>query len=101
MGGHATQDLVTTFGFAGCCVFGMSQIVSGRKRVGNLVTLIMYWQTLTQPLYVLSYSYRHISSSLIDAERLLQLLNTKPTVADQDGANDLVVKEGKVEFKEV
>jgi ABC-type transport system involved in Fe-S cluster assembly fused permease/ATPase subunit len=101
MGGHATQDLVTTFGFAGCCVFGMTQIVSGRKRVGNLVTLIMYWQTLTQPLYVLSYSYRHISSSLIDAERLLQLLNTKPTVADQDGANDLVVKEGKVEFKDV
>jgi ABC-type transport system involved in Fe-S cluster assembly fused permease/ATPase subunit len=101
MGGHATQDLITTFGFAGCCVFGMTQIVSGRKRVGNLVTLIMYWQTLTQPLYVLSYSYRHISSSLIDAERLLQLLNTKPTVADQDGAIELVVKEGKVDFKDV
>jgi ABC-type transport system involved in Fe-S cluster assembly fused permease/ATPase subunit len=101
MGGHATQDLITTFGFAGCCVFGMTQIVSGRKRVGNLVTLIMYWHTLTSPLYVLSYSYRHISSSLIDAERLLQLLNTKPSVADQDGAGELMVKEGKVEFKDV
>jgi ABC-type transport system involved in Fe-S cluster assembly fused permease/ATPase subunit len=100
MGGHAAQDVITTFGFAGCCVFGMTQIVSGRKRVGNLVTLIMYWHTLTSPLYVLSYSYRHISSSLIDAERLLQLLNTKPTVADQDGAKELVVKEGKVEFKD-
>ncbi|KAF1912132.1 hypothetical protein BDU57DRAFT_560030 [Ampelomyces quisqualis] len=98
MGGHAAQDLITTFGFAGCCVFGMTQIVSGRKRVGNLVTLIMYWHTLTSPLYVLSYSYRHISSSLIDAERLLQLLNTKPTVADQEGSKDLVVKEGSVEF---
>lgn len=62
MGGHAVQDLVTTFGFAGCCVFGMTQIVSGRKRVGNLVTLIMYWHTLTSPLYVLSYSFRHVSS---------------------------------------
>lgn len=101
MGGHAAQDVITTFGFAGCCVFGMTQIVSGRKRVGNLVTLIMYWHTLTSPLYVLSYSYRHISSSLIDAERLLQLLNTKPTVADNEGAKDLVVKEGKVDFKDV
>jgi len=100
MGGHATQDLITTFGFAGCCVFGMTQIVSGRKQVGNLVTLIMYWHTLTSPLYVLSYSYRHISSSLIDAERLLQLLNTKPTVSDQEGAKDLVVTEGKVDFKD-
>lgn len=101
MGGHAMQDLITTFGFAGCCIFGMTQIVSGRKRVGNLVTLMMYWNTLTSPLYVLSYSYRMISSSLIDAERLLQLLNTKPSVADQEGAKDLVVDEGRVEFKDV
>ncbi|KNG50773.1 heavy metal tolerance protein precursor [Stemphylium lycopersici] len=101
MGGHAAQDLLTTFGFAGACVFGMSQIVTGRKPVGNLVTLIMYWHTMTSPLYVLSYSYRHISSSLIDAERLLQLLNTKPTVADQEGAKEIVVDAGEVEFKDV
>jgi ABC-type transport system involved in Fe-S cluster assembly fused permease/ATPase subunit len=101
MGGHAAQDLLTTFGFAGACVFGMSQIVTGRKPVGNLVTLIMYWNTMTSPLYVLSYSYRHITSSLIDAERLLQLLNTKPTVADQEGAKDIVVHTGEVEFKDV
>jgi ABC-type transport system involved in Fe-S cluster assembly fused permease/ATPase subunit len=101
MGGHAAQDIVTNFGFAGCCIFGMAQIVSGRKRVGDLVTLIMYWHTLTSPLYVLSYSYQHITSSLIDAERLLQLLKTKPTVADSAEAQQLIVKEGKVEFKDV
>ncbi|KAH9876648.1 hypothetical protein J1614_003780 [Plenodomus biglobosus] len=101
MGGHAAQDMLTTFGFAACCIFGISQIVTGQKPVGNLVTLIVYWQTMTQPLYILSYSYRHISSSLIDAERLLQLLNTKPTVADQEGAKDIVVHTGEVEFKNV
>jgi ABC-type transport system involved in Fe-S cluster assembly fused permease/ATPase subunit len=93
--------LLTTFGFAGACIFGMSQIVTGRKPVGNLITLIMYWHTMTSPLYVLSYSYRHISSSLIDAERLLQLLNTKPSVDDQEGAKDIVVHTGEVEFKDV
>ncbi|KAI8931730.1 hypothetical protein NX059_011373 [Plenodomus lindquistii] len=101
MGGHAAQDMLTTFGFATCCIFGISQIVTGQKPVGNLVTLIVYWQTMTQPLYILSYSYRHLSSSLIDAERLLQLLNTKPSVADQDGAKDIVVHTGEVEFKNV
>ena len=101
MGGHAAQDLLTTFGFAACCVFGMTQIVSGRKQVGDLVTLIMYWHTMTSPLYVLSYSYRHISSSLIDAERLLQMLKTKPSVADKDGAKDLIVNTGVVEFNDV
>jgi ABC-type transport system involved in Fe-S cluster assembly fused permease/ATPase subunit len=101
MGGHAAQDVLTTFGFAGACTFGMTQIVTGRKPVGNLVTLIMYWHTMTSPLYVLSYSYRQITSSLIDAERLLQLLNTKPTVGDAEGAKDIVVEKGEVEFKEV
>ena len=101
MGGHAAQDLLTTFGFAGACVFGMTSIVTGRKPVGNLVTLIMYWHTMTSPLYVLSYSFRHISSSLIDAERLLQMLNTKPTVADKEGAKDIEVHTGEVEFKDV
>ena len=41
LGGHAAQDVLTTFGFAGACIFGMTQIVSGRKPVGNLITLIM------------------------------------------------------------
>ncbi|KAF2124031.1 ATP-binding cassette-type vacuolar membrane transporter-like protein Hmt1 [Dothidotthia symphoricarpi CBS 119687] len=101
MGGHAAQDVLTTVGFAACCIFGMSQIVTKQKSVGNLVTLIMYWHTMTSPLYVLSYSYRQLSASLIDAERLLQLLNTKPTVADQEGAKDLVIDAGKVDFKDV
>jgi ABC-type transport system involved in Fe-S cluster assembly fused permease/ATPase subunit len=101
IGGRAVQNLLTTFGFAGACIFGMSQIVTGQKPVGNLITLIMYWHTMTSPLYVLSYSYRHISSSLIDAERLLQLLNIKPSVDDQEGAKDIVVHAGEVEFKDV
>lgn len=101
MGGHAAQDAISAFGFASCCIFGMTHIVSGRKRVSNLVILIVYWRTLTSPLYVLSYSYMRISSSLIDAERLLQLLNTKSSVADEDGAGGLVVKEGKMEFKDI
>ncbi|KAF2675836.1 ATP-binding cassette-type vacuolar membrane transporter-like protein Hmt1, partial [Lentithecium fluviatile CBS 122367] len=101
MGGHAAQDLLMTLGFTAACVFAISRIITGEKPVGNLITFIMYWGTMMSPLYVMSYSYRHISSSLIDAERLLQLLNTKPTVADHENAEELVVKAGEVEFKEI
>jgi ABC-type transport system involved in Fe-S cluster assembly fused permease/ATPase subunit len=101
MGGHAAQDLLMTLGFTAACVFAISQIITGDKPVGNLITFIMYWSTMMSPLYVMSYSYRHISSSLIDAERLLQLLNTKAAVADRESAQDLVIKAGKVEFKDI
>lgn len=101
VGGHAAQDLLMTFGFTACCIFAIHQIIYGGKPVGNLIVFIMYWSTMMSPLYMMSYSYRHISSSLIDAERLLQLLNTKPSVSDPPHAPDLVVKAGKVEFKNV
>lgn len=101
LGGHAAQDLLMTFGFASCCVFAIHQIIYFGKPVGNLITFIMYWSTMMSPLYMMSYSYRHISSSLIDAERLLQLLNTKPSVSDHENAQELTVKTGKVEFKDV
>ncbi|KAF2870322.1 heavy metal tolerance protein precursor [Massariosphaeria phaeospora] len=101
LGGHAVQDLLTTLAFSACCIFAISQIISGKKPVGNLVTFIMYWGTMMSPLYTMSYSYRYLSSTLIDAERLVQLLNTKSTVSDAENARDLVVKAGKVEFKNV
>ncbi|KAF9729660.1 hypothetical protein PMIN06_012983 [Paraphaeosphaeria minitans] len=101
VGGHAAQDLLMTFGFTACCIFAIHQIIYGGKPVGNLITFIMYWGTMMSPLYMMSYSYRHISSSLIDAERLLQLLHTKPSVSDHDNAQELIVKAGRVEFKDV
>jgi ABC-type multidrug transport system fused ATPase/permease subunit len=76
-------------------------VLPGHKRVGELVRLMMCWRTITRPLYSVSSSHRRTSSLLIKAERLLQLLNTKPTVVDQDGANDLVVMEGKIKFNHV
>ncbi|KAF2194175.1 hypothetical protein K469DRAFT_689218 [Zopfia rhizophila CBS 207.26] len=99
--GYAIQGLLIILGFAGACTLAISQIVSGKKPVGNLVTLMMYWEHMMSPLYTMAWSYRHIASTLIDAERLLQLLNTKPSVADADHPQDLAINSCKVEFKDV
>jgi len=95
------QDLLITLGFTAACAFAISQIITGDKPIGNLITFIMYWNTMMSPLYVMSHSYQHISSSLISAERLLELLNTKPTVTDRENAQDLVVKTRKIELNDV
>ncbi|KAF2657691.1 hypothetical protein K491DRAFT_314756 [Lophiostoma macrostomum CBS 122681] len=101
IGGHAFQDILMTFGFAGCCIFAISKIISGQAPVGNLVTFIMYWETMMDPLYMMAYSWRTFSNALIDAERLVQLLNTKPSVVDRENAQPIAVKSGEVEFKDV
>ncbi|KAF2734392.1 hypothetical protein EJ04DRAFT_523665 [Polyplosphaeria fusca] len=101
LGGHSVQSLVMNLGYAGCCIFAMWQIVYRGRSVGSLITFMMYWDTMMSPLWMMSYSYRHISSSLIDAERALQLLNTKPTVTDPEKPEPLHLKSTKVEFKDV
>jgi ABC-type transport system involved in Fe-S cluster assembly fused permease/ATPase subunit len=101
MGGHALQSALTNIGFVVCCIFAIHQIIYDGAPLGNLVAFIMFWTTIISPLYLVSYSFKHVSSTLIDGERLLQLLNTKPTVVDAPDAHDLIVKTGKVELKSV
>ena len=99
--GHALQNLVMTLGLGGCAILAAWEISSGRKPVGNFVTLIMYWSAIVSPLGRLTYTFRYLSKTLIDAERILQLLKTKPTVEEPAKPKDLVVTDGRVEFKDV
>ena len=90
-----------TLGLGGCAILAAWEISSGRKPVGNFVTLIMYWSAIVSPLGRLTYTFRYLSKTLIDAERVLQLLKTKPTVEEPANPKELEVTAGRVEFKDV
>lgn len=53
------------------------------------------------PLAFLASAYRTISSALIDAERLLELLKTEPSIKETPGAKDLRISNCEVEFDDV
>lgn len=53
------------------------------------------------PLSFFSNMYRNISYSLMDAERLLELFQTKPTIVDRPDAKPLKLANGQVEFNDV
>jgi ABC-type transport system involved in Fe-S cluster assembly fused permease/ATPase subunit len=98
---HGSQSLLITLGYCGVLLIAIWEISDGGKPIGNFVTLITYWETMMSPLYTMAYSYRHLSSTLIDAERLLQLLSTKSTVTNAETPKTLQVKDAKVEFTDV
>jgi ABC-type transport system involved in Fe-S cluster assembly fused permease/ATPase subunit len=100
--GHAVQSAETTICYGLCLALAIWEISSGRKPIGNLVTFIMYWRTIISPLSSLANTYRWFIASLIDAERVLQLLQTKSSVIDKPDATELEFPTtGKVEFKNV
>ncbi|QSS57374.1 abc transporter [Histoplasma capsulatum var. duboisii H88] len=88
-----------TFFLLACLV--AHEVYEGHASPGDLVFLIQYWEYLVWPIKFLSHEYRYLMSDLVDAERLLDLLTTKSTVADRDGAPDLGAVEGAVEFEHV
>ena len=97
----AMLDLLvpTTFFGLSCLVF--LEISHGRSSPGAFVFLIQYWDKLIWPLKYLSREYRWLMSDLVDAERLLDLLQTKPSIIDKETATDLGPVKGYVAFENV
>ncbi|KAF5000915.1 hypothetical protein FGRMN_1372 [Fusarium graminum] len=89
------------------CAFFMTagliflDISQGRSSPGDFVFFIQYWEYLLRPLHYLSHQYKYLMSDLVDAERLLFLLQTKPSITDREGATDLIKIEGRVAFNHV
>jgi len=47
---------------------------------------------------MLGAMYRAMTRTLVDAEKLLELLNEPTDINDKPGAPDLVVSDGEIEF---
>ncbi|KAH9025671.1 hypothetical protein EDB84DRAFT_1504117 [Lactarius hengduanensis] len=67
----------------------------------DFVFVVTYLVQLYGPLNMLGSIYRSINRSLVDAEKLLELLNEPTEVNDKPGAPDLVVSNGEIEFDNV
>ena len=76
-------------------------VASDALSLGDLVMLNALLLQLFIPLNFLGVIYRSMRYSLINMDRIVELLKRKPEVVDDEGAVDLVVSEGAIEFKDV
>lgn len=56
---------------------------------------------LLGPLLFFSEMFSSISSNMMDAERLLELMQTKPTIVDTPDARNLELEDGEIQFEDV
>ncbi|KUJ08051.1 uncharacterized protein LY89DRAFT_765501 [Mollisia scopiformis] len=97
----AAQSLILSIGLLGALWLGVFQVVYRAESIGKFTTLLIYWAQLQSPLTFFASMYRQISYSLMDAERLLELFQTKPTVTDTPNAKALILGKGLVKFDRV
>ena len=76
-------------------------VVSGELSIGELVMINAYMIQLFLPLNFLGFVYREIRRALTDLENMLGLLTRKPLINDKENAQQLVIQNANIEFKNV
>jgi subfamily B ATP-binding cassette protein MsbA len=81
--------------------YGGVEVLAGRLTAGDLVAFIFYAFSIAQSVGSLSRLYTAYSSAVGASERVFELLDTEPQIADAPSARPLPRLEGQVEFRDV
>lgn len=75
---NVTQNLVFTIGLVIACFLSAYQVTTEQADVGKFVGLLAYLAQLQGPLNFFGTFYRSIQSSMINSERMLELVSSPP-----------------------
>ncbi len=82
-------------------LFGGLMVMQGQVTLGVLVAFLSYVSRFFQPIQELSRIYTTMQSAMAGGEKVLDLLDTEPTVKDKPGAGDLPPIEGRIQLQDV
>ena len=75
--------------------------LNGLVTVGLIAAFIGYSRQFLQPVRQISEVYNTLQSALAGAERVFEIIDTTPELADKPNAQSLEQVEGRVVFKDV
>jgi subfamily B ATP-binding cassette protein MsbA len=86
---------------AGIIVFGGWQISEGALTTGGFATFLGAWVSSYKPLKSLINFRVSLQQALVSAERVYEIIDTKPGISDAKGATGLKGVCGDIEFRKV
>jgi len=95
------QGFIISLGLVLVMLISVNGVAEGRMTVGDFVAAHAFLMLLIQPLNFLGFVYREIKQSLVDMEKMFELLGIHREIDDREGAIDLLEGEGEIEFSHV
>lgn len=81
--------------------YGGLEVINGNLTAGALMAFLIYAVNLANPIKRLSRVFGNIQKAMAAAERVFEVLDTVPEIADKPNAKPLATIDGKVSFKNV
>lgn len=98
---RALVELLVPATFLALAYIILKGIAAGTASPGDFVFFLSYWDSIIYPLKLLTKHVRWLASDFVDAERLLLLLKTEPSVTEAPNAFSLALREVDVRFDQV
>ncbi len=95
------QGLIIAIGLTGLMILAAQGVSRGELTMGEFVMVNAFLIQLYIPLNILGSVYRDLNHSLVDMERMFDLLDENPEILEQDNAKPLVLTRAAVRFKNV
>ncbi len=91
------------WGLGTLCMYyvGVKMLGAQAAPVGTLMAFGTYISMFWNPIMNLSNFYNQLITNIAGAERIFEILDTQPEIADREGVAELPEVRGKVEFKNV
>jgi ABC-type transport system involved in Fe-S cluster assembly fused permease/ATPase subunit len=95
------QAFIISVGLAALMYMAAQGKVAGTMTVGDFTLVNLYMIQLSQPLNFFGFVYRNIKQSLVDLEKMFDLMEVEPEIKDKPGAAALRLAGGEIRFDHV
>ncbi|HYN51427.1 MAG TPA: ABC transporter ATP-binding protein, partial [Thermoleophilaceae bacterium] len=94
-------ELLSAVATAAILLYGGNQVIDGALTIGVLASFVFYLQSFFDPIQSLSQLYTTYQAGMAALDKIFELLDEEPDLADRPGAVDLPHLRGEIEFEDV
>jgi ATP-binding cassette subfamily B multidrug efflux pump len=94
-------EVLSMVALAVVLAYGGWAVISGVATVGLVVAFMNYTQNFYRPIQMISGLWTQLQSALAGAERIFELLDTRPAITDAPNSYQIPPIKGRVEFDHV
>ena len=98
---HPTVEFISSLGTVLVVSIGGYMAYLGRTDVEDIVSFLLYLGLFYQPVAGLASLLENMQQAMAGAERVFVILDTEPEIRDREGAEEIGIAEGRIEFEHV